>query len=165
MFILPGFGSWVHQNARWTTNCSRASRIYCGKFIIPVHLLFWSASDQFHCKLVFFPHYFNLFFSCMLNYVCLHNCMHSICIFMCMHVSVCSFFFFFWSTCVSVFVCVHHSPERAALVHLREKWPWCCLTDSMWWSAVTLRPEQEMCLTWWWLTQIWWNTSTLALPS
>lgn len=22
-----------------------------------------------------------------------------------------------------------------------------------------------MCLTWWWLTQTWWNTSTLALPS
>lgn len=66
---------------------------------------------------------------------------------------------------LSVCLCVHHSPKRDALVRLRGRWAWCCLTGSTWWFAVTSRPKPEMCSTWWWLTQTWWSTSISVSPS
>lgn len=55
---------------------------------------------------------------CILN-VCLYNCMYTICTSVYIYVSVSVGFFM--SVCVCLFACVHHSPEKDALVHLREK--------------------------------------------
>lgn len=117
--------------------------------------LLWYIPDYYLSPLFLISCNVNCIFStclfCILN-VCLYNCMYTICTFVYMYVSVSVGFFM--SMCVWLLVCIHHSPEKDAVVHLREKCLSCCLTDSMWSFAVTLSPKRGMCLTWWWLMQI-----------